>query len=84
MLGIAERFIVVRNALLGIGADHGFIEKLPLLMVHIGNQQAEKDVEPLNFGGKHGVLDCAAVELFIDRAVCLPDLHDVDAVGRCG
>ena len=30
------------------------------------------------------MLHGAAVELFIDRAVCLPDFHDVDAVGRCG
>ena len=44
VLGVAERVIVVRNALFGIGADHGFIEKLPLLMVHVGDQQAEKDV----------------------------------------
>lgn len=41
-------------------------------------------MKPLNFGGQHGVLHRAAVELFIDRAVCLPDLHDVDAVGGCG
>ena len=83
MLGVAERFIVVRNALFGIGADHGFIEKLPLLMVHVGDQQAEKDVQPLDLGGQHGVLHGAAVKLFIDRTVCLSDLHDVDAVGRC-
>ena len=30
------------------------------------------------------MLHGAAVELLIDRAVCLPDLHDVDAVGGCG
>ena len=30
------------------------------------------------------MFDRAAVELFIDRAVCLSDLHDVDAVGRGG
>ena len=84
MLGIAERVIVVRNAFFGIGTDHGFIEKLPFLMVHVGDQQAEKDVQPLDLGGQHGVFDRAAVELLIDRAVCLPDLHDVDAVGGCG
>lgn len=53
-------------------------------MVHVGDQQAEKDVQPLDLGSQHGVLHGAAVELFIDRAVCLPDLHDVDAVGGCG
>ena len=84
MLGVAERFIVVRNALFGVGADHGFVEKLPFLVVHVGDQQAEKDVQPLDLGGQHGVLHGAAVELFIDRAVCLSDLHDVDAVGGCG
>ena len=42
VLGVAERVIVVRNALLGVGADHGFIEKLPLLVIHVGDQQAEK------------------------------------------
>ena len=41
-------------------------------------------MQPLDLGGQHGVLHGAAVELFIDRAVCLPDLHDVDAVGGCG
>ena len=30
------------------------------------------------------MLDCTAVELLIDRAIRLPDLHDVDAVGGCG
>ena len=84
VLGVAERFVVVCNPLFGIGADHGFIEKLPLLMVHVGDQQAEKDVQPLDLGGQHGVLHGAAVELFIDRAACLPDFHDVDAVGGCG
>ena len=74
----------MRNALLGVGADHGFIEKLPFLMVHVGDQQAEKNMKPLNFGGQHGVLHRAAVELFIDRAIRLPDFHDVDAVGGCG
>ena len=53
-------------------------------MIHVGDQQAEKDVQPLDLGGQHGVLHGAAVELLIDRAVCLPDLHDVDAVGGCG
>ena len=53
-------------------------------MIHVGDQQAEKDVQPLDLGGQHGVLHGAAVKLFIDRAVCLPDLHDVDAVGGCG
>ena len=52
-------------------------------MIHVGDQQAEKDVQPLDLGGQHGVLHGAAVKLFIDRAVCLPDLHDVDAVGGC-
>ncbi len=47
------------------------------------DQQAEKDVQPLDLGGQHGVLDSSAVELLIDRAVCLSDLHDVDAVGGC-
>ena len=53
-------------------------------MVHVGDQQAEKDVQPLDLGGQHGVFDRTAVELLIDRAVCLPDLHDVDAVGGRG
>ena len=83
MLRVAERVIVVRNTLLGVGADHGFIEKLPLLVIHVGDQQAEKDVQPLDLGGQHGMLHSSAVELFIDRAVCLSDLHDVDAVGGC-
>ena len=30
------------------------------------------------------MFDRAAVELLIDRAIRLPDLHDVDAVGGCG
>ena len=84
VLGVAERVIVVRNTLLGVGADHGFIEKLPLLVIHVGDQQAEKDVQPLDLGGQHGVLHGAAVELLIDRAIRLPDLHDVNAVGGCG
>ena len=51
-------------------------------MCHIRNEKAEKDMKPLNFGGKHGMLNGAAIQLFIDRAVCLPDFHDIDTVRR--
>ena len=39
-------FIVMGNALRIVGMYHGFVQKLPLLMAHVRNQQAEKDMEP--------------------------------------
>mgnify|MGYP007025251504 CR=1 FL=1 len=35
--------------LVSLGADQGVVQKLPFLMVHIGDKQAEKDVQPLDF-----------------------------------
>ena len=36
------------DALFVVGMDQGFVQKLALLMVHVRDQQAEKDMEPLD------------------------------------
>jgi hypothetical protein len=44
MAGVVQGAVLVGNAPLGVGADEGIVQKLPFLMVYIGNEQAEKDV----------------------------------------
>ena len=36
------------DALFVVGVDQGLVQKLAFFMVHIRDQQAEKDMEPLN------------------------------------
>ena len=68
------------DAQLGIGADQGVVQKLPLLMGHIGDQQGEKDMEPLYLRRQQGLLHARAVQQLVYRLVHLADLHDIDAV----
>ena len=56
------------------------VEKLALLVAHIRDKQAEKDVETLNLGGEKGFFHAGTVEHLIYRPVDLSYLHDVDAV----
>ena len=66
-----------------VGLDQGFIQKLPFFVSDVGDQQAEKDVQLLNFGGKLRFLNRSAVQQFIHRPIGLAYLHDIDAVFRC-
>ena len=63
-----------------VGTDQGIVQKLPLLMIHVGDQQGEEDVKPLNFRSQQGFLHTRSVQHFIHRAVYLPNRHDVDTI----
>ena len=65
---------------LGIGANQSVVQKLTLLVVHVGDQQREKDVEPLDFCRQQRLLHAWAIQHFIHRAVHLSDRHDIDAI----
>lgn len=71
------------DALLVVGVDQGLVQKLALLMVHVRDQQAEKDMEPLDLLRQFRELDAGAIQQLVDGAVHLPDLHHVDTVGAC-
>ena len=80
---VFERVIVMGDPLGIVGLDQGFIQKLPFFVSDVGDQQAEKDVQLLNFGGKLRFLNRSAVQQFIHRPIGLAYLHDIDAVFRC-
>ena len=63
-----------------VGADQGLIQKLPFLVAHIGNEQAEENVQLLNLSRQFRELDTGAVQHFVDRPIHLADLHNIDAV----
>ena len=73
----------MRDALCIVSADQRFVQKLTLFMAHIGNEQAEKDVQLLDFCRQFRKLDSGAVQEFIDRPINLADLHNIDAVRAC-
>ena len=66
-----------------VGADQSLIQKLPFLVAHIGNEQAEENVQLLDLRRKFRELDTGAVQQFIDRPINLADLHNIDAVRAC-
>ena len=66
------------DSLSGIGFDQSLIQQLFLLVVHIWDQQAEKDMQLLNLGSKRRGIQRWAVQQFIDGIIDLSDLHDVD------
>ena len=49
-------------------------------MAHIGNEQAEENVQLLDLRCKFRELDTGAVQHFVDRPIHLADLHDIDTV----
>ena len=63
-----------------VGADQGLIQKLPFLVAHIGNEQAEENVQLLDLSRQFRELDTGAVQHFVDRPIHLADLHNIDAV----
>ena len=62
---VIQSAVLMGDAFEGVGADHSIIQKLPLLMGHVGNQQGEKDVEPLDFCRQQRLLHAWAVQQFI-------------------
>ena len=68
------------NAFGVVGADQRLIQKLPLLMAHIGNEQAEENVKLLDLRRQFRELDTGAIQHFVDRPIHLADFHDIDAV----
>ena len=68
----------------GIGLNERLIQKLPLLVGHIRDEQAEEDMQLLDLPGQGGVVHGRAVQQLIDGVIGFPDLHDVDAVAAGG
>ena len=81
---IDQGLVFVGDPFLCIGLDQRFIKKLPLLMGHIRDEQAEEDMQLLDLPGQRRVVHGRAVQQLIDRVICFPDLHDVDAVAAGG
>ena len=74
------------DAKLGIGLDQRLVQHLLLLIVHIRDQQGEKDHQLLHLPGQHGV-NVAVIQLVDQlhlRGDGGADLHDVDTGGRAG
>ena len=61
MLQIKQGFIFVCNPFLGISFNQCLIQKLFLLMGHIRDQQAEKDMKPLNLASQCGGIEGRSV-----------------------
>ena len=80
MIRVIQRAVVVGDPQPCVGADQGVVQKLPLLMVHVGDQQGEKDVEPLDLRSQQRFLHTGAVQHFIHGAVHLADGHNIDTV----
>ena len=65
IIRVCERVIVVGDPLGIVGLDKGLVQKLPFFVGDVGDQQTEKDVQLLNFGGKLRFLDRSAVQQLI-------------------
>ena len=81
-----QRVVIVGDAKRVVGFDQRLIQHLLLLIGHVRNQQGEEDHELLNLSGQHGV-HIVVVNLVNQlhlRGNRVPDLHDIDAVGRTG
>lgn len=77
---VIQRFVIVSNPFFIIGLYQCLIQKLPFLMVHIRYQQAEENMELLNFGGKLRFLNRCAIQQFVHRLVGSAYLHNIDTV----
>ena len=85
-LVLIHRVVVVGDAEVPVGLDQGLVQHLLLLVGHVGDEQAEKRHELLDFPGQQGIhLPVADLidELHL-RGGHMADLHDVDAVRRAG
>ena len=49
IIWIIQCAVLMGDAFQSIGADHGVIQKLTFLVIHVRNEKAEKDVQPLDF-----------------------------------
>ena len=81
IIRIVQGCVVMGDSFCVVGSDHGIIKKLPFLVVHIRDQQAEKDMKLLDLLSQFGKLDTSTVQKLIDRLIYLPNLHDIDAMG---
>ena len=68
------------DAFLGIGADQCIIQQLAFFMVHVGNEQAEENMKPLDLCGQQRSLYSRAIQQLVNGFVHLSDLEDIDAV----
>ena len=84
MSRIDQGLVFVGDPLFGIGLDQRLIEKLPLLMGHVRDEQAEEDMQLLDLPGQCRVVHGRTVQQLIDGVIRFPDLHDVDAVPAGG
>ena len=81
IIRIIQRCVIMGDPFCVVGSDHGIIQELPFLVVHIRDQQAEKDMKLLDLLSQFGKLDTSTVQKLIDRLIYLPNLHDIDAMG---
>ena len=72
--------VIVGDTQLCVGTDQGIVQKLPLLMVHVGDQQGEENMKSLNFRSQQGLLHTGSVQHFIHGTVYLADRHDIDTI----
>ena len=61
MFRVSQGFIFVGDPLPCIGFDQGLVKKLFFLMVHVRDQEGEKDMQLLDLGGKGGGIHRGAV-----------------------
>ena len=71
------------DAFLPVGQHQGLVQKLPFLVCHVRDQQAEKDVQPLDLLRQLREPDAGAVQQLVHRMIHPAYLHHVDAVGAC-
>ena len=53
------------------------------VMILIGNQKAEENMQLLNLPGKHGFIDIGRIQQISNRGIGLADFHNVDTIWRC-
>ncbi len=71
------------DALLPVDQHQGLVQELPFLVCHVRDQQAEKDVQPLDLLRQLREPDAGAVQQLVHRMVHPAYLHHVDTVGTC-
>ena len=62
-----------------VGTNQGIVQKLFFLIGHIGDQQGEEDMKPLNFCCQLRAFDTGAIQRFLHGLVYLAYLQHVDA-----
>ena len=70
----------MRDSFLCVGCDQCLVQQLLLLMIHVGNQKAEEDMQLLDFSRQNGVLIDYTIDDCISCLVDATDLHNVDTL----